>query len=192
MPNHHSFPTLFDDVLKINISKIKKSGFLEANKSGNITWSRNGESFSSISIDSRITNSNTILLSYSYNGESRVCKIQIVTVQSNLGKGEIPLFICPVTHKKSRILYFINGYFVHREASKESMYESQTYSKNMREQFKLFENITGHEKAYEKIHSKYFKKFYNGKPTKSFVKLLKKIQLSESYSQRDFERLIMI
>lgn len=52
MPKFPTFPTLFDEVLQINISKLKASGYLnpEQIKKGTLTWARSGNKIGSISI----------------------------------------------------------------------------------------------------------------------------------------------
>ena len=56
------------------------------------------------------------------------------------------------------------------------MYEKQTYSKSARGQIQLMERIFGKESAYEQLYSKYFKKYYKGKPTKRYVKICQQIE----------------
>jgi hypothetical protein len=52
MPKAPTFPTLFDDVLKLNISKLNEWNYFEPEsiKAGTITWSVNGTKTGSISI----------------------------------------------------------------------------------------------------------------------------------------------
>jgi len=52
------------------------------------------------------------------------------------------------------------------------MYESQTHSKKGQKLGKYLDSI----KAVEKIESRYFKKSYNGKPTKQYLRALKKAE----------------
>jgi len=62
------------------------------------------------------------------------------------------------------------------------MYESQIKSKRDRDIEKIalcFQ--TG--KLYDEIYSKHFKKMYNGKPTKRYLRLLKKLEKAESISE---------
>ncbi len=50
MPKFPTFPTLYDEVLQINISKLKQWEYLNPDqvKTGILTWSRNGEKTASI------------------------------------------------------------------------------------------------------------------------------------------------
>lgn len=176
MPKPYTFPRLFDEVKTIDLSEIKKWGYLKPKniKSGVITWKRNGVETSSISIASDITNPNNrfITLSYNYGDEPVRYNIDLVGVPSNLGKGEVLYFLCPQTGKRCRKLYFYNGYFLHREAAP-GMYESQTHSKKNRGLIKLlFEK----EEAEKELNKPYFKRYYNGRPTKRYKRIKKRIE----------------
>mgnify|MGYP006424466577 CR=1 FL=1 len=52
MPKFPKFPTLYDNVLKLEIAKLKEWGYLkpEKPKSGILTWSSRGEKTGSITI----------------------------------------------------------------------------------------------------------------------------------------------
>jgi len=195
MPKFPTFPTLFDEVLKLEASYLNKHGYLNHNKiiRGTITWSRNGNKTGSISFETNTKNERPYIeLDYKCNGEPRNYRIYFDTVKSNLGKGEIWYFICPSTKKRCRILYSINGYFLHREAFKGSMYEKQTHSKKWREVEKVYGAYFDNDKLYSELYSKHFRKYYNGKPTKRYLKLLKQIEKSESIDYRDIERLMVL
>ena len=51
MPKYPKFSTLFDEVLQINISKLKEWNYLNSEQIENVTltWSRNGNKTGSIS-----------------------------------------------------------------------------------------------------------------------------------------------
>jgi len=53
------------------------------------------------------------------------------------------------------------------------MYESQTHSKEWRNLDNTFGKMFKVEEAYEIIHSKHFKKYYAGNPTKRYLKLMR-------------------
>lgn len=132
MPKQYTFPSLFDDALQIHISKLKNWGYLDVNKikEGAIKWSRNGNKRGSISIKvNTMSQQPFVELDYKHNEEPYRYKVYLVSVPSNLEKGVIWCFLCPQTNKRCRNLYLINGRFLHREAFKISMYESQTQSK---------------------------------------------------------------
>jgi len=80
---------------------------------------------------------------------------------------------------------------LHRTAFRGCMYDSQTKSKKWREMEILFGSYFDIDKYYEQLYSKHFKKFYNGKPTKRYLKLLKKISEADRHSVRDIEKLLI-
>lgn len=176
------FPTLYEDALQINIAKLKGWGYLDDNhwKTGDLNWSRNGNPSGSISIGVSTLEGNEYLhLKYHYKEEPRDYHIQLVRKSSNLGIGEMWFFKCPKTGKLCRKLFSIGGYFYHREAFKFCFYESQLRSKNYRAIEKRFKGYFSLDKYYEELYSKNFKKTYNGKPTKRYLKLMEKIKNAE-------------
>tara|TARA_R100000935_G_scaffold21876_4_gene40470 strand:- start:18372 stop:18965 length:594 start_codon:yes stop_codon:yes gene_type:complete len=194
MPKFPTFPTLFDEVLQLEASQLKKWGYLEPNqiKSGIVTWSTNGSKTASISI---MVNNNSefpfIELDYKYGGEPRNYKIYLDTVPSNLGKGYVWYFICPEIKKRCRKLYSIGGYFLHREAFRGCMYEKQTHSKKWREMERIYGAYFDSDKLYLELYSKNFRKYYKGKPTRRYLKIMEKVERAESISYNEIENLMM-
>ena len=193
MPKPTTNPTLFDDVLQIETSKLNKWGYLKPRleKKGRITWSTNGYETASISIKVNTCSKPYIELNYLSNDKPINYKINIVSVPSNLGKGKVWYFICPKTFKRCRKLYLIGGLFLHRETSTDGMYKTQTYSKKWRDLERVYGCYFDVDKYYKELYSKYFKTHYNGKPTKRYLKLLKEIKKSDSIDYRDIERLMV-
>jgi len=97
---------------------------------------------------------------------------------SNLGKGNIWYFLCPATGKRCRKLYLVGERFLHREAFEGCFYQKQVQSKY----YTYLENTIGREfeadEAYDEMHRPFFKKYYNGKPTKRYLRLMKKANLN--------------
>ena len=130
-----TFPTLYDEVLQIHISKLKECGYIDPEqiKSGTLNWSRNGNPTGSISIQANTYSEKPYIeLDYKYKDEPRNYKVYLTSTPSNLNRGEIWYFICPQTKKRCRKLYSIGGYFLHREAFPGCLYEIQTQSKKYR------------------------------------------------------------
>ena len=75
--------------------------------------------------------------------------------------------------------------FLHRTAFKSAMYEKQTYSKRARDEYRQFAKLFDRENGYEIVYSKYFTKFYKGKPTKRYLRIWKK---TREVSEVDFSR----
>lgn len=195
MPKPYTFPTLYDEVLRINISKLKEWNYLNPDqyKSGIITQSSNGEKTASISITvNTYSKQPYIELDYKFNDKPRKHKVSLVSIPSNLGKGKIWYFLCPQTYKRCRKLYSISGYFLHREAFKDCMYDSQTKSKKWRLWDRFYGSYFKLDRLYEELYSKHFKTHYSGKPTKRYLKLMKQINKAECYTDSETEQLFLI
>jgi hypothetical protein len=194
MAKFPTFPTLYDDVLQIRLSKLKELGYLNPNqyKSGTLTWSTNGQERGSIliAVGNQIEKP-YVELKYQFKKEPRNYKVKLVSVPSNLGKGNVWYFVCPHTKKRCRVLYSIGGYFLHREAFNGCMYESQTKSKHWRSLEKNFGAAFRTGEVYDELYSKYFKSHYRGKPTKRFKKLKAELDKAENIDIREFERLLI-
>lgn len=178
MGKNPTYPTLFDETITIRISKLKEWNYLKQGLEikTSLIWSRNGTNTNSVFLRLN-TESETpfIELSYVLRGKVRKYKVSLITVPSNLGKGLLWFFLCPITGKRCRILYFINGFFLHRDAFKGCFYQKQTQSKYYRKLCKEFGKPFEDDEAFEEIYSKYFKKYYRGKPTRRYLRLMKKI-----------------
>jgi len=178
MPKPYTFPTLLDEVKTVSISKLKVWNYLEPEsyRSGTITWSRAGEQIGSINIFCTMRNEPYIWLTYRFNGEPVDYKVKLVSVASNLGRGKIWYFLCPVTGKRCRKLYGVGKYFLHRDAYPQAMYESQTYSKRGRMIDKVCKIMHGSDELYEELYSKHFKTHYAGKPTKRYKQIMNELE----------------
>ncbi len=132
-----------------------------------------------------------IELDYNHNDEARNYRINLVTVPSNLGKGNIYYFKCPFTEKRCRKLYLIGGYFSHRDNTRYAMYESQTENKHYRGLTRLYGAYFELDRLYEQLYKKHFKKTYAGKPTNRYLKLMTKIQQAERIPYSEIERAMM-
>ena len=184
MPRTSSFPYLYDEALQINISDLKRWGYLvpDSFKGGTIKWQINGETTNSVTIFvNTISPQPVMTLHYTYGEELRHYNIELVTIPSNLGIGKIGYFVCPETRKKCRKLYSIGGYFLHREAFVGCFYECQTTSKIWRSTYQLLKEAVRKDEAYRTLHSKYFKPYYKGKPTKRYLKCLDELGNNPHY-----------
>lgn len=193
MAKPQTFPTLYDNALQMSIKKLNEWGYLKRGQKfrTQLDWSRNGNLIGSISINVNTHSEQPYIeLDYKFRDEPRKYKVKLVCVPSNLGKGVIWYFLCPQTNKRCRILYSIGGYFLHREAFNGCMYESQTQSKKYRQLDKTLGAYFQTSKLYDEIYSKHFKKWYNGKPTKRYLKLLKKLKEAENIPYHEIERLM--
>lgn len=194
MPKPYTFPTLYNEALQIDISKLKGWGYLnpEQIKSGTLNWSRNGNPTGSISIKVNTKSEQPYIeLDYKYREEPRNYKVYLTSTPSNLNKGEIWYFICPQTKKRCRKLYSIGGYFLHREAFNGCMYETQTQSKKYRRLDKTLGAYFKSDDLYSELYKKNFKKTYAGKPTKRYLRIMEQIQKVESIPYHEIERAML-
>lgn len=173
-------PKFFDcveDLWCFNISLLTKRGLLINNSFANeigIRLKRNDiyEAIFSISIN-MFSGFGCVYFSYSYNGTIRKYKVEVISRPSNLGKGVVWFFICPVTKKTCRKLYFNKGFFLHRTAFPEIIYEQQKLSKRIRKLDKMIK-LTLDESIYLEFYQKHIKTHYKGKATKRFARITKK------------------
>ena len=194
MPKPSTFPTLYDECKQISISFLKSRKYLTpgTNKSGTITWSRNGEETGWINIAVNTHSVNPYLeLNYNCNGNPVNYRVPLVNIPSNLGKGVVWYFLCPATGKRCRKLYLIREKFLHREAYRGCMYEIQTHSHKSRQLIRIFDKAFVTDKVYKQLYSKYFKTHYAGKPTKRYLRLKEKIWQSEQFTLEEKERLYL-
>ncbi len=194
MPKFPTFPTLYDEAMQLNISKLKEWGFLKPNQftSNTLTWSINGNKTGSISIKVDTHSEQPYIeLDYKYRDEPRNYKVTLVSVPSNLGKGFIWHFLCPQTNKRCRILYSVDGYFLHRGAFNSCMYKTQTHSKKYRQLVKTLGAYFKTDDLYSELYKKHFKKTYAGKPTKKYLRIMEQIQKVESIPIHEIERTML-
>jgi hypothetical protein len=179
MPRPLSSQPDLDAGARIEIAYLKANGYLKGYKSGEVAWyigsTRTGKV--NITVDVRSENPG-MTLSYSFQGKSINHFVPLVRVPSNLGKGFVWLFLCPITQKHCRILYENGKHFTHREAVKGGMYSCQSIQKSLLNTKKAYALTDGKKSLAKRITGKYFRATYRGKPTKTFLKW-----------QRDFERL---
>lgn len=193
MPKPHTFPTLYNEVLQIDISKLIGWGYLapEQYKGGTLNWSRNGNPTGSISFYVNTHSEQPYIeLDYKYRDEPRNYKVYLTSTPSNLNRGNIWYFICPQTKKRCRKMYSIDGYFFHREAFNGCMYEKQTISKKNRGLDKVMGLYFRTDDLYSQLYKKHFKKQYAGKPTKKYLKLCQQIEKAENIPYSTFESLL--
>lgn len=193
MPKPSTNPLLFDNTKSLNMGFLKKQGYLKSNQiqSGNVFWKCNGHQTGSISIQVNTSLGNPYLqLDYKH-GESLIkYRVNLIGKVSNLGLGIVWYFVCPNTGKHCRKLYLSSGYFYHRSACKDGMYERQTLSKNHRAIERTMNLYFRSDNLYEQIYKKHFKKQYAGKPTKRYLKLTQQIEKSDSQSQPNILKML--
>lgn len=194
MPKPITLPYIIDEAKDISIIKIKNWKYLIPNtyKTGVLSWSRNGIKTSSLNITIEMQEDRGVLsLDYKWNNIEYNYNIQIISKTSNLGKGYVFYFVCPYTYKTCRKLHFYDGYFIHRTAIKNAMYSTQVESKKYRQIGRIYGSYFKRDEYFKILFSKNFKCSYNGKPTKKYSQLMKKIRESDKFSADDIQKLLM-
>ncbi len=194
MPKYYTFPYLFDERKSLSITDLKTMNYFTVNskRGGTVNWTRQGENTGSISIIVSFTNENNYIdFDYTCNGNNHNYRVYLISLQSNLGKGKVWYFQCRFTGKRCRKLHLINERFQHRTASKNGMYSTQTKSKKWRSIEKVYSSYFDSENIYSELYRKHFKKSYNGKPTKKYLKLMQKIKEIENINPADIEMLLL-
>ncbi|WP_046755400.1 hypothetical protein [Kordia jejudonensis] len=195
MPKPQTFPLLFNEVKQLSITDLKKLKYLTKNTStkGVLRWKSNGVEIGSITIQTHIFDSSgTTTLIYTSNGTDYNYTIDLVTIPSNIGNGLLWYFICPHTHTRCRKLYLISERFIHRSALPSGMYTTQTHSKKWRNIEKVYGNYFDVDEYYRELYKKHFKKYYNGKPTKRYSKLMKRINDAQRFDVHEIEQLFLM
>src|SRR5262245_41225875 len=127
MAKFPTFPLLLDEVKRFSLADLKQRKLLDKGGITVITWTRGDTVSGSICVIVNIKcESPYIKLLYSFNEKPVDYRVPLIKVPSNLGKGFVWYFQCPVTKKRCRVLYSIGSYFLHREAAEGAMYECQT------------------------------------------------------------------
>jgi hypothetical protein len=169
-------PILFDTLLSINCSQVMKSASRDTQNWKINSWYYNDDEVASIAFKTNFNGSKLKLyLKYYHKCKLVNPSIEITTIPSNLGIGQIPYFICPEHRKSARILFLYNGLFLSRHAIGGALYREQTYSKTFRRITTVLKPRYGLSSLYEEINSPYFKKYYRNNPTKNYLRIINKI-----------------
>jgi hypothetical protein len=180
-------------VLRIELSFLLTKGFIVKDNicNFNLSWS----SGDNISVSSRYDEiEKSLQLAYTTThkntGEKKKYdyKIELTSVPSNLGKGEVIYFICPITGKKARILYKCYGSEIwkSRFAYKNRIY----YQSQIGSGHNVYnDKYWALERSLKELKTKPKKEHYRGKPTR----IIKRISALEEKKERfDFLRWTII
>lgn len=156
------------EVMRLELSYLKKHGYLKEGKTmGYLTWT----SGASINITSHIGDDERyIRLTYSFKsgnheGKQMDYNIWLTFVPSNLGRGEVPYFVCPYSGRRARILYLCYGSLKFRCRTAYPFriyYDAQQCSKLSYHNTRYWKL----EKELERCNTRSKKKHYQGKETR--------------------------
>ncbi len=181
-----------ESAITISLSSLIKSGFLikGKNRSGTMAWGGKENPTHQIKISSCWEPERYIRLKYSVKNShtDKVIKydylIDLVTVPSNLGKGEVLYFVCPETGKRCRILYLAYGSHMwkSREAYDERLYYVSQISSKLSY---ANDRYWAYNRMVEKLEgTKHFHDTHKGKPTRKAIHLLY-LKAKEYYWERE-------
>lgn len=181
------------EALRIELSYLLRQGFVRKGHevSGMLSWTN----WDSIGIASTYNNDKKQIrlnytLTFRNTGEKESCGqvIQLTTIPSNLGRGEIVYFVCPITGRRARILYKCYGSKIWKSRGayrNRIYYPSQQCSKHDYHNTRYW----ALEKELDKCQAISKKKHYQGKETRirRRIKLLR-----EQKEYHDWARYVLL
>lgn len=173
------FPVILEDLMVLSVSKFKiKAG----------TFTECTLDYRSIEFKCSIVarEEGGIFKIESINGKYSWI-INLHAVCSNLGKSKYYLFECPVIQKTCRKLYFFDEKFQHRDNIPVN-YEQQNRARHYRGLERLFRFELG--TVGDEMLKPYFKTYYRGRPTKRFLRIMKKIKEEEQFYRENVHQFI--
>lgn len=184
--------------LRISLSYLFKRGYLirGAEISSALSWSDNwGNNTGTVGIKTCFKDSEKwIRLVYTVTdnrtGEkiNRDYKVYITSIDSNLGKGKVYYFVCPVSGSRCRILYRAYGshYFRCRTAYRYRLYY---YAQSISKYSYATERFFKLEKDIEKLNKTRLKTTYRGKETRTYKRLMSLQDKRDYFDNKRFESL---
>ena len=172
-------------VMRLDISFLKSAGYLQkgCETQSYIRWSSGAE----MAIRTAYTSQEQFVeLLYLLRGEERREEIEITTVPSNLGAGEVPYFVCPIRRRRARILYRAYGspIFKSREAYQHRIYYAgQRCSRYSRANTRYWEIEAKLEELDQQRHQVY----YNGKETRRHRRRMRLLEQQQQADQARYQ-----
>ncbi len=117
--------------------------------------------------------------------QPRTYRVTMEAQTSNLGKGIVWFFRCPITSQRCRKLYLHNGWFTHRKTIP-GMYQAQTYSKRWRREKRVYDAVFDQADVEAELYKSNAKQTYRGKATRRFTRLENKLIQLETTMSNDF------
>ncbi len=172
--------------LRIELSILKERGILKkgAVMGGSYSWT-SGASITVIGYWKRDKKFVELLYTQTREGKKKSFeyKVSIVGVKSNLGKGELLYFLCPVSGKRCRTLFLAYG---SEKFKARSAYQNRIYY-NSQWQSKYDYWLTRYWDYKEKVEAfreKPKKTHYQGKPTRTMQRLEEMEKRLDYYRER--------
>lgn len=171
MPKIPTFQVCLDETKQISVSYLKSMGFLcrDVKVVSTVNWSRDGEPSGSITVEANLSE-RYVELRYLCDGTPISCRVRLESVKRHFG-GREWYFVCPITERRCKKLYLIDGTFLSRYACPSAMYRSQTYSRSVRTMLAEYFAMDEVEEFLSKPNSR---TRYKGKITKRYARLLER------------------
>lgn len=175
-----------ENLKNISTYKFKEWGFFKDSncilRTNKITWSRNGEKYSSVGMELNYNKGLPVNLKLIYQStetqENYESIINIFNTPCNYGKNRF-WFECPRCYRRSAKLYFYEC-LLYCRVCLNLTYESNNRSKSYRYMDKVLGPIFEEERGESN-----YRKYYAGKPTKKYQK-----KLSKNIDINDYENYI--
>jgi hypothetical protein len=107
------------------------------------------------------------------NKNGRTQKIAIEFKLSSLGKGWVAYLVCPVSSKRCRVLYLIQGIYQRNLNLKGFYMRSNPLKYHQKDLYKLCQAVQAKTEIEEMVNKPYFKPYYKGKLTKMYAAKLR-------------------
>ena len=124
-------PRFMGDLLALSITDLKRAGYIVPGeyRTGPITWERGGRVVASmaVAVDTAPGRVPFIRFVFNHKGTPADYTAALRFTPSNLNRGGYYMFVCPVTGRSCRKLYFVGGRFISRFAFR-AMYAVQGQS----------------------------------------------------------------
>lgn len=164
-----------ENCLTISIKDLKRKGlFNHAKTDSTLNWTKENKIFYCVGVEVfSFKNKKHLRLTHeNLKNETEKYRINIITIPSNIGNGEVMYFVCPQTGKHCRKLFSCGNRFQHREAIG-LLYEQQVRKEPVSYAFYL------NEEQRNEPNTKNFRKYYKGKMTKRYFQILLRTSNSE-------------
>ena len=179
-----TYPLIIDRCLTVSIADLKRWGCLKPGnyRSGTVYWERGGEREASVGYIVSLSiefEQAYIQFNYTYDGQPVQYAVPLIPVPANIGKGLVWFFRCPFTGQRCKKLHLIEGRFMHRSAVRGAMYKRQTDSKKWRLVNRFFDMSEIQADVWNAMQKPYFKAEYQGKETRRYTRLIRKVERAE-------------
>ena len=121
---------------RLTLKMLRERGYFQEGKwmRGTETWRCPWGSSTSVRVEVGTQEDwAQVVLHYQHRGQQQREVIETVTTPSNLGRGRVRYFVCPMTGHNCRTLYWYGGRWGSRHACPEALYVCQTRSKLARQ-----------------------------------------------------------